>query len=127
QICDLLPKSAKIMHKFSVIRSLAHGNAGHSAADQIVFTGYPPGPLPDVNVHPSIGSVVAREFQHLDPELPSYEMIPKMVPGSGPAYLGPSCGPFETKSDPANDGPFSLPDLQLEQGMTFDRLDTRSN
>jgi len=125
-ICDLLPKSAAIMDKWSIIRSLAHGNAGHSAADQIVFTGYPPGPDPAVNVHPSIGSVVAKEFQHLDPELPSYVMIPKVVPGVGPAYLGNTFAAFETKADPANEGPFSLPDLSMEGGMTFDRLNTRS-
>ena len=125
-ICDLLPKSAAIMDKWSIIRSLAHGNSGHSAADQIVFTGYPPGPDPTVNVHPSIGSVVSKEFQHLDPELPSYVMIPKVVPGTGPAYLGSTYSAFETKSDPANEGPFSLPDLSLQSGMTFDRLNTRS-
>lgn len=125
QICDLLPKSAKMMDKFSVIRSIAHGNAGHSAADQIVFTGYPPGPIADQNVHPSIGSIVAKEFQHTDPELPSYVMIPKLVPGAGSSYLGPSYSPFETKADPANDGPFELPNLSMEEGMTFDRLTTR--
>jgi hypothetical protein len=126
QICDLLPKCAKITDKFSVIRSLAHGNAGHSAADQIVFTGYPPGPDPDANVHPSIGSIVAQECRHLDSDLPAYVMIPKGVPGSGPAYLGSRCGAFETKSDPAKEGPFELPDLTLQKGMTFDRLDTRN-
>lgn len=125
--CDLLPKSAKLAHRFSVIRSLSHGNSGHSAADQIVFTGYPPGPSPDVNVYPSIGSIAARELQHQDPELPAYVVIPKMMPGSGPAYLGNSYRPFETKADPAVEGPFSMPDLTLREGMTFDRIVSRSD
>ncbi|NNE92913.1 MAG: DUF1501 domain-containing protein, partial [Verrucomicrobiales bacterium] len=127
QICDLLPKCAKVMHKFSVIRSIAHGNAGHSAADQICFTGYPPGPDPNLNVHPSIGSIVAKEFQEQDPDLPAYVMIPKLLPGAGPAYLGNSYRPFETKSDPANEGPFELPDLTMRNGMTFDRITDRSS
>ena len=46
QICDLLPQCAKIMDKWSVVRSLHHDNAGHSAGDQIVFTGHEPGPDP---------------------------------------------------------------------------------
>ena len=29
QICDLLPLSAKIQHKYSIIRSLHHNDAGH--------------------------------------------------------------------------------------------------
>lgn len=127
QICDLLPQCARVMHKFSVIRSISHGNSGHSAADQICFTGYPPGPSPDLNVHPSIGSVVAREFSDRDPEMPSYVMIPKMVPGAGPSYLGNTFTPFETKSDPANDGPFELPDLSMNQGVTIDRIVDRSD
>jgi len=40
QICDLLPLSAKIMDKWSIIRSLNHQDAGHSTADQMCFTGY---------------------------------------------------------------------------------------
>lgn len=127
QICDLLPKCAKIMDKFSVIRSLAHGNSGHSSADQIVFTGYPPGPNPNDNVAPSIGSIVAKEFQGDSPELPTYVMIPRKVPGVGPAYLGGNFAPFETQADPAIDGPFNMPGLSLQNGLTFDRLDSRAN
>jgi hypothetical protein len=42
-ICDLLPKCAAMTDKFAIIRSLHHKNAGHSAGDQVLFTGYPPG------------------------------------------------------------------------------------
>src|SRR3954462_10658745 len=44
QICDLLPLSAQIMDKWSIIRSLHHAAAGHSSADKICFTGYPGDP-----------------------------------------------------------------------------------
>ena len=59
QISDMLPMCARVMDKWSIIRSLHHGNAGHSAGDQILFTGYPPGPNPNDNVMPSCGSIVA--------------------------------------------------------------------
>src|SRR5437762_330906 len=58
QICDLLPMSAKIMDKWSIIRSLHHNDAGHSRGDQICFTGYLPGMSDGQNIHPSCGSVV---------------------------------------------------------------------
>src|SRR6185503_13887188 len=38
QICDLLPMSARIMDKWSIIRSLHHTDAGHSTGDQLCFT-----------------------------------------------------------------------------------------
>ncbi len=122
---DLLPLSAKLMDKWSIVRSLYHGDAGHSSGDQICFTGYPAGPNPDQNAYPSCGSVVARQFGHLDPRLPPYVMIPRMVPGTGPAYLGVACKPFETQADPAVPGPFRLPNFELPRGVTLERVGER--
>lgn len=124
-LCDLLPMSARIMDKWSIVRSLHHDDAGHSSGDQICFTGYPAGPDPDQNVHPSVGSVVARQLGHLNPQLPAYVMIPRMVPGTGPAYLGVAYKPFETGADPANNGPFRVPNFALAQGLTAERLTDR--
>src|SRR5262245_16323833 len=97
---DLLPMCAKIMDKWSIVRSLNHNDAGHSSGDQICFTGYPSGPNPDENTYPSCGSIVAKQLGHLSPQLPAYVMIPRMVPGAAPAYLGVACKPFETQADP---------------------------
>ena len=63
KISSLLPQSAAIMNKWSIIRSLHHEDAGHSRADHICFTGYPPGPSDDVNIAPSCGSVKTRTRQ----------------------------------------------------------------
>jgi hypothetical protein len=122
---DLLPMSARAMHRWSIVRSLYHNDAGHSSGDQICFTGYPTGPNPDENVHPSCGSVVSRQLGHLTPGLPAYVMIPRMVPGTGPAYLGVAHKPFETGADPANPGPFRVPNFALPQGLTVERLGER--
>src|SRR5204863_1752511 len=46
---DMLPMSAKIMHKWSIVRSLNHHDAGHRTGDQICFTGYNTGPDPAEN------------------------------------------------------------------------------
>lgn len=125
-INEFLPKSARIMHKWSIIRSLHHKDAGHSTGDQLCFTGYPAdNRTPDQNVAPSCGSVVARQLAHLDATMPAYVMIPKMVPGTDAAYLGQSCRPFETMADPAQDGPFKVPNLAPPEGLSVDRLDDR--
>src|SRR5690606_25569117 len=125
QLSDMLPNSARAMEHWSIVRSLHHTDAGHSAADQICFTGYPPGRNADENVMPSCGSIAAKQLQHLRPELPAYVMIPRMVPGTGSAYLGVAYRPFETGADPAQDGPFELPNFSLASGLTLERLGDR--
>jgi hypothetical protein len=125
QLCDLLPLSGRIMNKWAIVRSVHHEDPGHSTGDQICFTGYPAGPMPDENVHPSCGSIVSKQLGHMTPELPAYVMIPRMLPGAGPAYLGVAHKPFETQADPANPGPFRIPDFSLPQGMTVERVGDR--
>ncbi|MEZ6066387.1 MAG: DUF1501 domain-containing protein [Planctomycetaceae bacterium] len=126
QVTDMLPMCAEIMDKWSIVRSLYHADAGHSAADQICFTGHPPGPVADANVHPSCGSIVAEQLGHRSPTLPAYVMIPRMVPGTDSAYLGPSYRPFETIADPASSGPFKVPNFALDTGLSLDRLSDRT-
>ncbi len=124
-LSDMLPMSAQIQDKYSIIRSLHHHEAGHSAADQMCFTGYNSGPSPDENVFPSCGSIVAKQLQHLSPDLPAYVMIPKMVPGTGSSYLGVAYQPFETLADPAKEGPFTVPNFAFADGVTLDRFGSR--
>jgi hypothetical protein len=125
RLCDLLPMSAKTMHKWAIVRSLHHHDAGHSSGDQICFTGYDAGPMADENVHPSCGSIVSKQLGHTVPHLPAYVMIPRMVPGTGPAYLGVAHKPFETQADPANPGPFKVPNFELPSGITVERVGDR--
>lgn len=130
QICELMPQTARVMDKFSVVRSLRHppeyGDVSHSRGDQVVFTGYPPGPNAEDNAHPSMGSVVARQLQHLDPQLPAYVMVPRMIPGTGSAYLGRSFQAFETVADPASKGgKFEVPNLAPPRGVSLDHLTDR--
>jgi hypothetical protein len=127
RLSDMLPMSAKIMDRWSVVRSLHHHDAGHSAGDQICFTGYNPGPNPDENVYPSVGSVVSKQLGHLSTAVPPYVMIPRMLPGAGSAYLGVAHKPFETQADPANPGPFKLPNFQLASGVTLEQVGERKD
>ncbi len=130
EICELLPQSAAIMHKWSIIRSLQHlpeyGDVSHSRGDQVVFTGHAPGMNESENAHPSMGSVVAKQLQHLDPTMLAYVMVPRMIPGTGSAYLGPTCRPFETQADPAAKGQkFEVQNLSAPQGVAVDQISDR--
>jgi len=125
QICELLPMSARLMKKWSIIRSLTHEDAGHSSGDQLCFTGYPSGPNPEHNIAPSCGSIVSRQLGNQNPKLPPYVMIPSLVPGADAGWLGPAYRPFETQADPAREGPFNVPNLQAPQGISVSRLDDR--
>ena len=56
KICELLPLLAKQADKYSIIRSMTHGNNGHETAAYMVQTGWPPGGR---EVYPCIGAVVS--------------------------------------------------------------------
>jgi hypothetical protein len=125
QICDMLPQSASIMDKWSIIRSLHHNQPGHSAGDQLVFTGHDPGPDPGVNIHPSCGSIVSEQLGKKTPQLPAYVMIPRQVPGTDSAYLGAAHKPFETIVDPATRGAFTLKNFSLQEEVSEERFGRR--
>ena len=60
--------SARIMDKWSIVRSLHHHDAGHSTGDQICFTGYNPGPEPRrERLSVSCGSIVVQAARPPDP------------------------------------------------------------
>lgn len=129
QLCEHLPKTAACLDKWSIIRSMHHrpedGLADHSSGDQICFTGYPSGRDPSGNVAPSVGSIVKKQLQPLDTSLPAYVMVPRMVPGTDSSYLGAAYRPFETLADPAQAGPFAIPDMQSPEGLSVERLGSR--
>ncbi len=125
-INEHLPRSAALMEKWSIIRSMhfrpEDGRTDHSTGDQVCFTGYPAVPPADVNIYPSIGSVVKRQLQDQRPELPTYVMVPRNIPGTGAGYLGPAWEPFETQADPASGGTFRIPNLGVSEALNRQRL-----
>lgn len=129
QICEHLPLTARCLDKWSIIRSMHHrpedGQADHSSGDQICFTGYPAPRQPDQNFYPSVGSIVKKQVQDQDRTLPAYVMVPRMVPGSDSGYLGAAFRPFETLADPASNAAFRIPNLQLPDSISMERMSHR--
>ncbi|MFK7735416.1 MAG: DUF1501 domain-containing protein [Pirellulaceae bacterium] len=120
-ISETLPKLAQCADKFTVIRSMTHGEAAHERGTHNMFTGYKPSPA---LVFPSFGSVISHEYGPRN-NLPPYICIPnKPNEFAGSGYLSSSYGPFSLGSDPANKG-FKVQDLNLPGNVDQARFDRR--
>ena len=112
---------AQCADKFTVIRSMTHGEAAHERGTHNMFTGYKPSPA---LLYPSMGSVVSHEYGPRE-NLPAYICIPNRpneFAGSG--YLSSSYEPFSLGADPVNDN-FQVQDLSLPGGVDEQRFARR--
>ena len=118
QFCESVPKLAKMADKFSVIRSMTHGEAAHERGTHNMFTGYKPSPALR---YPCFGSVISHEYGPRN-NLPPYVCIPN-VPNefAGTGYLPSSYGGFALGADPAR-GDFKVRDLDLASGVDAERF-----
>jgi Protein of unknown function (DUF1501) len=108
KICELLPLLAKQADKYSIIRSMTHGNNGHETAAYIVQTGRMPGGR---LVYPSVGAVVSL-FKGYDAGykglIPPYIVLTELQGRFSEAgFLGERYKPFATGGDPART-PFAV-------------------
>lgn len=120
---EVIPQLAKRADKFSVIRSMSHGEAAHERGTHNMFTGYKPSPALK---YPCFGSVVSHEYGPRN-NLPPYVCIPN-VPNefAGTGYLPSSYGGFALGADPAQAG-FKVRDLDLAGGVDAERFVRRKS
>jgi hypothetical protein len=102
RISELLPLLAQQADKYSLIRSMTHGNNGHETAAYLTQTGRRPG---DRLVYPCAGAVVSL-FKGQDAGykslLPPYVVLTQSQGRFSEAgFLGPRYLPFATGGDPA--------------------------
>jgi uncharacterized protein (DUF1501 family) len=118
QFSETIPQLAARSDKFSVIRSMTHGEAAHERGTHNMFTGYKPSPALQ---YPSFGAVISHEYGPRN-NLPPYICIPN-VPNefAGTGYLPSSYGGFALGSDPAQNG-FKVRDLDLAGGVDSERF-----
>src|SRR5262249_20210037 len=120
QICEALPKIAKNMDKFAIIRSLVGNQANHDAVQ--VFNGRHPNKKLPTGPFPQFGSIVSKLQGPIEPAVPafinlSYQCTHGPYNEPGPGFLGPSVAPFRP-TGPAH------ADMTLK-GITVDRLADR--
>jgi hypothetical protein len=130
-VCELLPRHAKIADKFTLIRSIAHGFADHGGGHKRFLTGRKPKtPTGFVNDAPAVGSIIAKMKEHRNIGLPNYVTGANNgrhgidVYSFGSAYLGNESHPFIVPGDPS-DEKFKVENIALAPELS-DRLGNRA-
>jgi hypothetical protein len=124
RIGELLPQLAKQADKYSLIRSMTHGNFGHETAAYMVQTAHQPGGR---DVYPCVGAVVSlfrgygAGYQGLVP--PYIVLTQPQGRFSEAGFLGTRYKPFATGGDPAQ-ARFVVEGV-VAQGITEERQKKR--
>jgi len=136
QICEYLPRMARMADYYAIVRSVTHTGVNHGTSAYHVLTGHvhaTPGTLrhPSPSDHPSAGCIAAR-LGRQPRDLPACVSLPSVlhdgdggeVPGQGPGFLGQSYAPFLVSGDPTRRD-FSIDALRLPAEVDHPRLDRR--
>lgn len=135
QICEHLPRMARVMHKVALIRSLHHSARLHDSASIHALTGRPlDGPdrelfAPQPQSFPSHGSAVAYLQRHRAVEVP-FASVPfpfrnvHDVPCQAAGFLGAAFDPLRIEVDPQARG-YRSDTLMPAEGVSAERLRQR--
>ncbi|MGE0606085.1 MAG: DUF1501 domain-containing protein [Pirellulales bacterium] len=120
EICELLPMMARMMDKFSVIRSLSDAQADHDAIQ--CYTGRTRQGRVPAGGWPQFGSAVAKVLGPATPATPAfvsgcYTCSHGPYNEPGPGFLGVAHAPFRPLGPTKDD--------MVLQGVTTDRLTDR--
>jgi len=124
QVSECLPRTAGLLDKLAIIRSMTSPLGEHNFGTHYLMTGYKPTPALE---YPAIGAVAA----HLHSEtglLPPHIAVPEFRVGggrfSGRGYLPQAARPFSLHADPGK-ADFQVKNLDFYPGMNLARLDRR--
>jgi len=133
-VCEGLERTAKIMDKVTLIRSMTHTMKNHNSATYYALTGHAP-PSDDIRLrdslelYPAYGSIVDK-LAPLRGDMPTFVSYPHVLadgsitPGQHASFLGKAHDPLFFTQDP-NDPNFSLPELSLPADLSLERLQSR--
>lgn len=124
-VCELLPKTAQVMNKVTLVRSGTHENDHHETATNWVLSGRFGTPFGD---HPAIGAVVAHETG-FDGVVPPYVAVPRNPSFTWElgksVWLGGRCESF--KAGNPNDANYRVRDLAAPKSATPEVLERRKS
>lgn len=124
-VCELLPKTAQVMDKVTLVRSGTHENDHHETATNWVLSGRFGTPFGD---HPAIGAIAAHETG-FSGAVPPYVAVPKNPSFTWElgksAWLGGRCESF--KAGNPNDANYRVRDLSAPTGITPQTLERRKS
>lgn len=111
---ELVPRSAKIANKFTVIRSMTSDVAIHDVARRYMMSGTRP--RTELQ-HPSYGAVVSKERGPKN-GLPPFVVVPDREASAEAGFLGSAYDQFVAGDPKAKD--FRVKDVGLPDGMTLE-------
>ena len=121
RLCETLPRTASIMDKVSVIRSVTSPLGEHNFGTHYMMTGYKPTPVLE---YPAFGSTLAA-IRRPSGVLPQHIAIPNFSGSlTGNGYLPIRTRPFGVGGDPRKPE-FKVRDLDFYQGLDLPRLNRR--
>lgn len=120
-LCEHLPKLARSMNQFTLLRGISHSAGAHPQGQSWISTGNRPTPAV---VYPAMGSVVMNEYPG-DADLPCNVAIPKSE--WNPGYLGDAYAAFKTNTVPSPGKPYEVRGLSLSNGLTLDIVNRRQS
>ena len=134
QVSEHLPKTAKVMDKVTLIRSMHHTMKNHNSAGYYALTGHAP-PSDDQRLRDSLDlfpgySSIVDKLAPLQGDLPTAVSYPCVIsdgsitPGQHASFLGKAHDPLTVIQDP-NSPAFTLPELSLPEGIPFERMQAR--
>jgi Protein of unknown function (DUF1501) len=128
QISEHLPKTAQIMDKATIVRSLAHTIPSHGPATVFMTTGNKPTPAIQ---YPALGSLVTRLLP-AEPSVPPFVSFSELRNGSAgtAGYLGTAYNPFIVEGAGGGGkgnggGKMSVRGITLPTGITLEELENR--
>jgi hypothetical protein len=138
QVCEKLPKIAKLTDKLCIVRCMAHAKPmkNHNSAGYYSLTGIAP-PTDDqrlrdsIELFPAYGSIVSK-LAPAPKGVATFVSYPHVIadgsitPGQHASFLGKSHNPLFFNEDP-NAADFRLPELSLPDGLTPERLSDRTD
>ncbi|HLN26787.1 MAG TPA: DUF1501 domain-containing protein [Gemmataceae bacterium] len=124
RFAEVLPRMARELNRYAVLRSWNPRNAGHGVADQYMMSGHAFNPS---LIYPCYGSVL-NEQKGFKTAMPPFVQLGDQVDrtsGGGTAgYLGLEYNPFEILADPSAKQ-FSVRDITPPQGIDSGRFTRR--
>lgn len=120
EICEHLPRLAKLLDRFTLIRGISHTAGAHPQANEYLYTGNRVSPAV---VYPSMGSVSSKELKSPD-AIPPFVAVPNSDMSAG--FLGVGYGSFKTTSVPKQGQPFEVRGLAVANGLTLEKIKSRN-
>ena len=123
QLCELLPRHARVADRFTLLRSVVHTGFCHQQGTHQILTGFPERILRQKPLYPDVFSVTHRLRYDRSRSLPNYVGV-SPINYSGSAYLGNAYDPFPVTGDPNADS-FSVPNIGVIGPVAATRLQQR--